>query len=51
MIVGLSKAFGITGAAMAWSLRVVVDFLVFNWFARQALNVSGRGWATRKGAL
>lgn len=44
MIVGFSKEFGITGAAMAWSLRVIVDFLVFNWFARRVLNVSANNF-------
>ncbi|MDB5884206.1 MAG: Flippase [Polaromonas sp.] len=37
-IMFLSKEFGIIGAAAAWSLRVVLDFFVFNYFAKMSLK-------------
>ena len=36
LIILLSREFGIIGAAAAWSLRVMLDFFVFHYFAKMS---------------
>lgn len=38
VVMVLSESFGVVGAAIAWSLRVTVDFFIFHYFAKLSLR-------------
>jgi len=37
-VILLTNMYGVLGAALAWSLRVILDFFVFNYFAKMSLK-------------
>src|SRR5262249_13243023 len=44
-LIGMARAFGLTGVAMAWTFRVVLDTAVLLWMSRRAVQgSSGSVW-------
>ena len=51
-LIGMAHAFGLTGVAMAWTFRVLIDTTVLLWMSRRAVQGSSRDtWQRVTGAV